>query len=143
YGADCCEGPGLCAPGGCDAGCTAAGCSCGCAEGYPCNCGPGCGCRSGGSGDRWWKLGNCDKPGPIGAEQKCRHGQLWPPYPRPQDNAGFWAHYHAAHYWPHPYNCWDRSWVKQTLAIQNANGWAQCTTLCAQHFDPETHMLND
>lgn len=29
------------------------------------------------------------------------------------------------------------------FATQEANGWAQATTLCAYHFDEETHHLND
>jgi hypothetical protein len=81
--------------------------------------------------------------GPVGASQKHRAGKSWPPYPRPLHNGECTTQFHAAHYWPYPYNCWDRAWVKNVLAVQTANGWAQATTLCCHHFDAETNCLND
>lgn len=150
---DCCEvSPGCATLDECEGGCTAGECggNCGCLSGQPCTCGPGCACGSGAGcfsrgGRGGWFGGDDDRPdnGLVGAEQKCRHGKMWPPYPRPHENGGFWTQYHAAHYWPHPYNCWDRSWVKHAFAIQTANGWERATTLCCYHFDPETHCLNE
>ena len=139
-----CTATGACTTlGECDSGCTSFGnCQCGCQAGYPCKCGPGCGCGQHGGG-RWWQFGRGDDNGLVGAEQKCHNGKLWPPYPRPQENGSCCTQFHANHYWPHPYNCWDRAWTQQLLAQQTANGWERATTLCAFHFDPETHCLND
>ncbi|HEX6984283.1 MAG TPA: hypothetical protein VF170_02850, partial [Planctomycetaceae bacterium] len=150
-----CEGDACDAAGGCvgldecEGGCCTAESHCGCLTGGKCSCGPGCACgsgrRSGGRFGWWGRRGDGDDPdtGLIGAEQKCHNGKLWPPYPRPHENADYCTQFHANHYWPHPYDCWDQAWVKNILAIQTANGWAQATTLCAAHFDPETHCLND
>ncbi len=149
--ADCFETPALCASGydECGQG------SCGARSGR-CVCGRGCGTGNGyGSrGLRGWGdeddaddghgewFDDVHDTGPVGSSQKCKHGKLWPPYPRPRENGEWSTQYHATMYWPHPYNCWDRSYVKQISAIQIANGWSQATTLYAYHFDPETHQLN-
>lgn len=138
-----------CTDGACD---TAAGMSragdtgaiCGCRSGKPCSTGIKCRFASGTSGGRGWGAFNNDGDNfLVGAEQNCRKGKLWPPYPRPQENGDCSTQFHAAHYWPHPYDCWDRSWVKNIMAVQTANGWMQATTLCRYHFDAETHCLND
>ena len=81
---------------------------------------------------------------PVGARQKCRHGALWPPYPRPTgEDQAFVHRYHAAHYWPHPYNCWDQESVYGIVQTHVDNGWILQTTLYDYHFDEETCELND
>jgi hypothetical protein len=157
---DCFETPALCAttPDECGSDSCRSG-VCGARNGGRCTCGNGCACRSGscrrGTVGNWREWGDEDDDddghgewfddvhdtGPVGSSQKCHHGKMWPPYPRPAENGEWSTQYHAAMYWPHPYNCWDRSWVKQISAIQVANGWAQATTLCDYHFDAETHRL--
>lgn len=80
---------------------------------------------------------------PVGAPQKCKKGKLWPPFPRPQGKRQQFCHrYHAAHYWPHPYNCQDRSYVRQVVSAQEQKGWTEETTLFEYHFDEETQQLN-
>jgi hypothetical protein len=158
---DCFETPAVCAPGagGCSSGACKTGTSrTGTCRNPACSCGRGgaCVCRRGTSGasrvtrTSWgddddgygdWFDHDHDT-GPVGSSQKCKHGKLWPPYPRPRENGEWSTQYHAAMYWPHPYNCWDRSYVRQITAIQTANGWAQATTLYTYHFDPETNGLN-
>ena len=82
----------------------------------------------------------CD---PIGARQVTKKGKQWPPYPRPTGPANLPSHlYHAAHYWPHPYNCQDREYVRSLSGAQTSNGWITMTTLYDYHFDPDTHQLN-
>jgi hypothetical protein len=80
---------------------------------------------------------------PIGARQIDKKGKLWPPYPRPTGPANLPSHlYHAEHYWPHPYVCQDRDFVRDLSAAQTSNGWVTMTTLYDYHFD-ETHQLNE
>lgn len=80
---------------------------------------------------------------PIGARQVYKHGKLWPPYPRPTGPANLPSHlYHAAHYWPYPYVCQDRDYVRSLSGAQISNGWVAMTTLYDYHFDPDTHQLN-
>ena len=80
---------------------------------------------------------------PVGARQRCKHDRLWPPYPRPTgEKMEFWHAYHAAHYWPWPYYCFDRAAVQEFSSIQVANGWITEATLYDYHFDPDTHLLN-
>jgi len=80
---------------------------------------------------------------PIGARQVEKHGKLWPPYPRPTGPANLPSHlYHAAHYWPHPYTCQDRDYVRSISAAQTSNGWVTMTTLYDYHFD-DSQKLND
>ena len=82
----------------------------------------------------------CD---PIGARQVYKKGKQWPPYPRPTGPANLPSHlYHAAHYWPYPYVCQDREFVRALSGAQNSNGWVTMTTLYDYHFDPDTHQLN-
>lgn len=148
---ECFETPAVCAPSLDD--CNSSGCAA--RRGGRCTCGRGCACGSGSGGSGRCGLRGSDyedghgdwfdddhDTGPVGSSQKCKHGKLWPPYPRPRENGEWSTQFHAAMYWPHPYNCWDRSWVRQVSAIQVANGWTQATTLYAYHFDPETNQLN-
>jgi hypothetical protein len=93
--------------------------------------------------DRWSEEWYATHDGPVGSPQRYHAGKLWPPYPRPTTRPQCSTIFHANTYWPYPYNCWDRSWVKNTLAIQSANGWMQATTLCGCHFDAETQLLTD
>jgi hypothetical protein len=80
---------------------------------------------------------------PVGARQKYYKGKYWPPVPRPTGPAQLPTHqYHAAHYWPHPYQCQDRAYVRETSKRQTNNGWMAATTLYDYHFDAETHELN-
>lgn len=82
----------------------------------------------------------CD---PIGARQVYKKGKNWPPYPRPTGPANLPSHlYHAEHYWPFPYACQDRDYVKSLSGAQVSNGWVSMTTLYEYHFDPDTHQLN-
>ena len=81
---------------------------------------------------------------PVGTRQKERAGQLWPPFSRPTGEEMQFSHkYHHAHYWPYPYNCEDRDFVRSLSAQQVANGWVSHTTLYDYHFDAETHQLNN
>lgn len=80
---------------------------------------------------------------PVGTRQKKAFGKLWPPYPRPVGKEQqFSQRYHAAHYWPTPYNCEDRQYVRQLSDMQVDSGWATATTLFDYHFDDETQELN-
>lgn len=80
---------------------------------------------------------------PVGARQKCHHGKLWPPFPRPVGPKQTFVHkYHSSHYWPHPYVCEDRAYVRSLMQTQTFNGWQTATTLYGYHFDPATHTLN-
>lgn len=80
---------------------------------------------------------------PIGARQVEKHGKLWPPFPRATGPANLPSHlYHAEHYWPHPYTCQDRDYVRSISAAQTSNGWVTMTTLYDYHFD-EKHQLNE
>ncbi|MGE3314397.1 MAG: hypothetical protein AB7O26_04715 [Planctomycetaceae bacterium] len=107
------------------------------------------GCTSMGGGseprrysDEWWAR-EAEKP--VGARQKDHKGKLWPPYPRPADDGGQQCchEYHAAHYWPYPYICEDRSYVRNLSQAQINNGWITETTLYSYHFNEETHELTD
>jgi hypothetical protein len=80
---------------------------------------------------------------PDGARQIHSHGLEWPPYPRPCGEGQQWStRFHAAHYWPHPYNCQDRGYLQAISANQVANGWQKETTLYYYHFDDKEHALN-
>jgi hypothetical protein len=80
---------------------------------------------------------------PDGARQIHSHGHDWPPYPRPCGEGQQWsARFHAAHYWPHPYNCQDLAYLRAVSATQVANGWQKETTLYAFHFDERDNTLN-
>ena len=89
--------------------------------------------------------GRC-RPGntrPVGTRQVCAHDKLWPPYPRPAgEKATFSTQFHAAHYWPWPYNCWDKAAVREFSNAQVARGWQEHLTLYPYHFDAATGELN-
>lgn len=79
---------------------------------------------------------------PVGARQYEKKGKLWPPYPRPcGPELPCSQRYHAAHYWPWPYNCLDRQFVLEAAQIQEANGWLVETTLYEYHFNPDSNEL--
>lgn len=89
----------------------------------------------------WW---DAKASLPVGARQKYKKGKLWPPFARPTGEPQQFSHkYHAAHYWPHPYVCQDREYVRTMEEEQAAAGWMSATTLYEYHFDNETHELND
>ena len=80
---------------------------------------------------------------PVGSKQIYKHGKVWPPAPRPAGPANLPSHiYHAAHYWPHPYNSLDSDSVRSFSAAQINNGWVTMTTLYEYHFD-DAHQLNE
>lgn len=80
---------------------------------------------------------------PVGARQVEKHGALWPPYCRPVGEDQTCIHrYHAAHYWPHPYNCWDQESVYTHIQAHVDNGWILQTTLYEYHFSEENEELN-
>lgn len=81
---------------------------------------------------------------PPAARQVVKHGKYWPPYPRPMGRKQTFSHtYHAAHYWPFPYNCQDRADVQNLLDAQANAGWVTATTLHDYHFDVDTQKLTD
>lgn len=81
---------------------------------------------------------------PVGSRQKYKFGQLWPPYPRPTGpKQKFWNRYHHAHYWPHPYTCDDRGYVRDIMERQIHNGWTDQTTLYAYHFENDGNKLTE
>lgn len=94
--------------------------------------------------ERWsdqWYAPKADEP--VSARQKWRFGKLWPPYPRPVGDDPECSHVlHANVYWPLPYVCYDRAYVRTISNLQVANGWTAEATLYDCHFDPETQCLN-
>lgn len=95
-------------------------------------------------GDRWseeWYAMEADSP--VGARQKYKHGKMWPTRPRPTGKQQQLSHrFHAAHYWPLPYVCQDRDYVRTVTRMQADNGWRDATTFYHYHFDEETMELN-
>lgn len=90
--------------------------------------------------DAWY---DHEAQSPVGGRQKKHKGKLWPPYPRPTGPEQQFSHkFHAAHYWPFPYVCDDRMYVRELSARQVDGGWMTATTLYDYHFDPETHEVN-
>ena len=82
----------------------------------------------------------CD---PISARQKFKYGKAWPPYPRPIGEPAPCKHrFHASHYWPYPYNHYDRMSVLAVSHTQIGNGWQSACTFHHYHFDAGTHELN-
>jgi predicted acyl esterase len=80
---------------------------------------------------------------PVGARQLYHKGKLWPPYPRPtEEKQPFWHKYHTSHYWPLPYVCEDRAFVRNLSNMQIANGWVKRNTLYDYHFESDSHALN-
>lgn len=111
-------------------------------------CCPNCGKCHGANGQceepHWWSeewfAMRADRP--VGARQVCKHGKLWPPYPRPTGPKQHWVHkFHAAHYWPYPYVCEDRAYVNMITDMQVANGWMTNNTLYDYHFNADTNDL--
>ncbi len=80
---------------------------------------------------------------PVGARQRHRYGKDWPPKPRPTEKQQPLVHrYHNAHYWPLPYVCEDRAYVRNLTELQVASGWVTATTLYDYHFDKTSQELN-
>ena len=79
---------------------------------------------------------------PPGVRQMEYKGRKWPVAPRPVGPKPHMIHrYHTAHYWPHPYNAWDRMGVVALNQMQISNGWTDATTLYSYHFEAETNDL--
>ncbi|WP_145360821.1 hypothetical protein [Alienimonas californiensis] len=79
---------------------------------------------------------------PPGTRQKESGGLQWPPYPRSTaPKASIKTQFHHAHYWPLPYSCQDRAYVRALSGAQVAAGRAEHAALYGFHFDPETHLL--
>lgn len=104
-----------------------------------------------GSGDgqydaprRWskqWYEQEADSP--VGARQAYVAGKLWPPFPRPAGKPQQLSHrYHAAHYWPYPYVCEDRAYIREVGQRQVNNGWITETTLYDYHFEDDGVKLD-
>ncbi|MFH5803873.1 hypothetical protein [Alienimonas sp. DA493] len=93
--------------------------------------------------------GHCPPPAaqsinPPGTRQKESGGLKWPPFPRSTaPRASVKTQLHHAHYWPLPYSCQDRAYVRGLLAAQVAAGRAEHAALHGFHFDPETHLLTN
>ena len=114
-------GPGGVGPGGCG----------------PAGCGPDGPKRY---SDEWWAMRAMDPPG---ARQRCKYGKKWPVYPRPTGPRQTLVHrYHTAHFWPHPYVCYDRTAVNVTVEMTARSGYEDLATLYGYHFDPTTNDLN-
>lgn len=111
-------------------------CFTGCATGPACfhdGCGP-----EPGSPEWWSQQANS----PSGVRSTCHKGKVWPARHRPTGERQQFSHtYHSAHYWPLPYVCQDRAYVKEIIGNQQRNGWQQSTTLDNRFFD-ENHQLN-
>ena len=88
---------------------------------------------------QWWAE---RAQAPPGARNVCHKGKMWPVRPRPTGEKQQFTHaYHSQHYWPLPYVCQDRAYVKNINDIQVGNGWKQETTLYDRHF-AEDDLLN-
>ena len=99
-------------------------------------------CASAGNG--WFGWWSRDEETAPGTRQKQYGGKTWPRDARPCGPAEPLVHrYHTAHYWPDPYRWQDRGVVKNTLALQENNGWITATTLYEQHFYPDSNELNE
>ncbi len=83
--------------------------------------------------DQWWFEKAQITPG---VRQKCKKGKIWPARPRPAGEGQQFSHtFHSAHYWPLPYVCADRQYVKDIMEVQKSNGWAEENTLYSRHFN--------
>lgn len=81
---------------------------------------------------------------PIGQRQKCYKGKMWPVDPRPTGPKPHMIHrFHAAHYWPHPYDVWSRNSVNNMISMQQQKGWQDATTLYDYHFNADSNGLTD
>lgn len=88
---------------------------------------------------QWWSQKAQLQPG---VRQRCKKGKLWPVRPRPTGDRQQFTHtFHAAHYWPLPYVCYDRQYVRDIIETQTMLGWQEETTLYNRHFDPENQTL--
>lgn len=111
-------------------------------------CNDGCenGCEDGsGHGPRRWSAEWYAMKGesPEGTRQLHKFGKTWPPYARPTgEGQEFSARFHDVHYWPHPYNCQDRGYLREVSAIQANSGWTTETTLYDYHFEKDNVHLN-
>jgi hypothetical protein len=89
---------------------------------------------------QWYSARAADPPG---VRQKMYRGKAWPPYARPTGPEQLPVHkFHASLYWPNPYRCYDRAFVKDVSKRQIENGWMRATTLYEYHFDIEKNELN-
>ena len=89
--------------------------------------------------DRWWAEKAQITPG---VRQKCKKGKVWPARPRPAGEGQQFSHtFHAAHYWPLPYVCQDRQYVRDIMEVQKMNGWTEETTLYDRHFSRTDQTL--
>lgn len=80
----------------------------------------------------WWSQRALDPPG---VRNRCCKGKVWPVRPRPTGPRQQFSHtYHSATYWPLPYVCQDRQYIRDIVEIQRTNGWQQETTLYHRHF---------
>ncbi|MBD3674504.1 MAG: hypothetical protein HUJ26_13360 [Planctomycetaceae bacterium] len=81
---------------------------------------------------------------PIGQRQKCYKGKIWPVAPRPTGPKPHMIHrFHAAHYWPYPYNIWAQNNVRNMIEVHQQKGWQDATTLYNYHFSADTNELTD
>ncbi len=80
---------------------------------------------------------------PPGSTRQYKHGMVWPPFSRPDGPERLLSQqYHAAKYWPYPYNVQDRATTEETFEMQAAAGWKSATTLFDYHFNSDTQELN-
>lgn len=92
------------------------------------------------SSDHWWHAHSGD---PVGARQVQKYGKQWPPFARPVGPAQLPMHrFHAAHYWPYPYNEQDQSFVRTLSRAHVDSGWVTAITLFDYHFDADSQELN-
>lgn len=101
--------------------------------------------HSGEDGPRRWSADWYDAQAnrADGARQIHSHGLNWPPYPRPcGEGEELTTRFHHAHYWPHPYNCYDRNYLRAVSAAQAASGWQKETTLYSYHFEEKDNTVN-
>lgn len=89
--------------------------------------------------DEWWFSKAQITPG---VRQKCKKGKIWPARPRPAGEGQQFTHtFHAAHYWPLPYVCADRQYVRDIMEVQKSSGWTEENTLYARHFSQVDQTL--
>ena len=79
---------------------------------------------------------------PSGVRQRCEKGKLWPARPRPTGERQQFTHtFHSEHYWPLPYVCQDRQYMREIIEVQTMLGWQEETTLYYRHFDFQHQTL--
>jgi hypothetical protein len=89
--------------------------------------------------NQWWTEKALITPG---VRRKGKKGKIWPAQARPSGEGQQFSHtFHAAHYWPLPYVCQDRQYVRDIMEVQKSNGWVEETTLYNRHFDNEEQIL--